>query len=328
MPLSGDGRPVVVAGEALVDLLARKDGSVEARGGGGPFNAARTVGRLGQPAVFLGVLSEDVFGKALRASLKEAGVGVDPRLMSPLPTTLALAEIDGDGSATYRFYVSETSAPSLTATRAAAMPDDAHSLHIGALGLVFEPIATTLLSLAESARDTAIISVDPNCRPHAIKDLDAYRGVVARAVASAHLVKLSEEDAEVLLPGIESDVAAKRLLDQGPRLVVLTRGQRGATAFCKDWRLEIAAPSVEVVDTVGAGDAFSGALLAHLRRGDYGVESLANRTVVRAALQFATEVAAVVCARRGADPPRLADLGGAQGRADRGPRRSDDLPAD
>jgi fructokinase len=309
VPPSPEDRPIVVAGEALVDLLAREDGSLEAHGGGGPFNAARTVGRLEQPVVFLGVLSDDVFGRRLRASLADEGVVVHPDLTSPLPTTLALAEIDDRGSATYRFYVMGTSAPALTPTHTATIPSSIHSLHVGALGLVFEPIASTLLSLLAKVKGTAIVSVDPNCRPHAIGDLDAYRSVVAQAIGTADLVKLSEEDADVLLPGMDTREAAYEFLRQGPKLVVLTRGPRGATAFSDDWEFDVPAPEVDVVDTVGAGDAFSGALLSHFRRQDQTAEDLLDREAVQAALEFAAQVAAIVCSRLGADLPRLADLG-------------------
>ena len=104
---------IVVGGEALVDLVAG-GGALEAHLGGGPFNTARTLGRLEQPVAFLGRISRDRFGAQMLAQLEEDGVGLDAVVPTDDPTTLALAEVDARGAATYRFYWQGTSAPGLT----------------------------------------------------------------------------------------------------------------------------------------------------------------------------------------------------------------------
>ena len=126
---------IVVGGEALVDLVPHAAGELRAHAGGGPYNTARTLGRLGQDVHYLGCLSDDGFGKLLRARLVEDDVQLDTAVETPLPTTLALAELDERGAATYRFYTEGTSAPALEPEAAlAALPERVEMLHVGTLG--------------------------------------------------------------------------------------------------------------------------------------------------------------------------------------------------
>ena len=163
---------ILVGGEALYDLVVQGDGD-DLRGhpGGGPFNTARTVGRLGQPVAYLGRLSSDRFGQRLEALLSDDGVGLESVVRTDDPTTLALAEVDHEGVARYRFYERGTAAPGLTPearSRAAGRRSDI--LHVGTLGLALEPVATALEAVVERLADRALIAVDPNCRPWVIDD--------------------------------------------------------------------------------------------------------------------------------------------------------------
>ena len=142
---------IVVAGEALIDLIVRRDGGMTANPGGGPYNTARTIARLGQPVTFLGRISSDRFGRDLRANLVRDGVAGDGVIATDDPTTLAVVELDEHGVAGYHFYVEGTSAAGLTDTDAAAvMAAASTALHVGTLGLVLEPIGTTIERLFES----------------------------------------------------------------------------------------------------------------------------------------------------------------------------------
>lgn len=303
------GAPIVVAGEALIDMIVGDGMTVTAHQGGGPFNAARTIARLGQPAVFLGRLSRDAFGSGLREALAADGVAVSDDLITDLPTTLAVVTLDDAGVARYAFYSAGTSAPALDAGQvAAALPAAPHSLHVGGLGLVFEPSATTLLDLMQKLRASALISLDPNSRPHAIADIGEHRRVIWTAVGCADIVKFSDEDARILAPGADPEATARELLTRGPTLVILTRGAAGALALVRDGQREVSAPPVAVVDTVGAGDALSGALLADVRRRGLSRDELGSIEAVRDSVEFAVSVAAEVCTRAGADPPYLNEL--------------------
>jgi fructokinase len=293
--------PVVVAGEALVDLVPRADGALVPMLGGGPFNTARALGRLGRPAAFLGCISQDRFGRQLAEALAEAGVALDATLRTDRPTSLALPELDDEGRATYRFYMSGASAEALTpAVALAALPRQVGALHVGALGLVLEPLATAVEALVQRLSGEALVMVDPNVRPALIGDRNAYVERVRRVTARADIVKASDEDLRLLYPDLTPRDAAQRLLELGPQLVLLTLGAEGAVAFGSFGALEAAAPSVTVADTIGAGDIFSAAWLAQWATGRSG---LTETAAVSAATHFACAAAALSCTRSGAAAP-------------------------
>jgi fructokinase len=300
---------IVVAGEALYDLVPSGPDALGAHPGGGPFNTARTLGRLERPVCFLGRISTDRFGERLAALLAEDGVRPDALVRTPEPTTLALVELDAAGSARYRFYERGTSAPGLTGAEAmGAVDGELGFLHVGTLGLVLEPMASALEALAGRWQGRALVMLDPNCRPAILADPDGYRARLARLLAGCDVVKVSEEDLAWLAPGVEPVAAARRLRDVGAQVVLLTRGGEGAVAVMAGRTIEVAAPRVAVVDTIGAGDAFSGGFLAWWSERGLGRDSLADRELVEAATSFACLVAAQTCARAGASPPRRAEL--------------------
>ncbi|WP_028063655.1 PfkB family carbohydrate kinase [Solirubrobacter soli] len=302
---------VVVGGEALVDLVPHQAGELRAHAGGGPYNTARTLGRLDQDVHFLGCLSDDGFGALLRGQLAEDGVRLDTVVETPLPTTLALAELDDKGAATYRFYTEGTSAPALEPDAALrALPETVDFLHVGTLGLVMEPTALALQAVVEAVADRALIMVDPNCRPTFIPDRGTYRRSLAATFAYAHVVKVSNDDLEYLEPGADTVAAARSLLEDGPTVALVTLGGDGALVVTADAEMVVAAPKVDVVDTIGAGDAFGGGFIAYWRMKGLDRDALDDAKAVRAATTFACVVAARTCERAGANPPRLSDLDG------------------
>jgi len=302
---------IVVGGEALIDLVPHEAGELRAHPGGGPYNTARTLGRLEQDVHYLGCLSEDGFGVRLRARLEEDDVRLDTAVATRRPTTLALAELDASGAATYRFYTDGTSAPALTPEQAlAALPDDVDFLHVGTLGLVMEPVAAALQAVIEAVAERALIMVDPNCRPTFIPDRGTYRRSLAATLSFAHVVKVSNDDLEYLEPGVEPIRAARTLLEDGPRVALVTLGGEGALIVTADGETVVAAPKIEVVDTIGAGDAFGGGFIAYWRMKGLARDALGDAAAVRAATTFACVVAARTCERAGANPPRLSDLDG------------------
>jgi fructokinase len=301
--------PIVVAGEALFDLVLARDGSLAGHPGGGPYNVARTIARLGQSAAFLGRLSTDGCGRRLREELASDGVGLDAAVATDAPTTLALAELDGAGVARYRFYESGTSAPGLSAGEAGnALPPRFRSFYLGTLGLVFEPIGSTLEALVARVPDSTLVALDPNCRPSMIRDPAAFRGRLARLLARTDVVKVSEEDLAWIAPGADPADAARGLLGQGHAVALLTLGPDGALVVTADATVAVTAPAVHVIDTIGAGDAFMGAFLARWAERGLEREDLGRLDEVARAAEFACRVAAITCGRAGADPPRLAEL--------------------
>ena len=308
MSAPGDG-VVVVTGEALIDLVLARDGSLDGHPGGGPYNVARTIGRLEQPVVYLGRLSTDAFGRRLRQGLEAEGVSLDGVVPTDAPTTLALAELDERGAAQYHFYEAGTSAPGLSAeAAAAALPERVRTFYLGTLGLVFEPMASTLEALVARMPADTLVALDPNCRPTTIDDPAGYRGRLARLLARTDVVKASEDDLVWIHPGTDPVTAARALLAQEHAVALVTLGAEGALVVTAEQVVEVRAPKVEVVDTIGAGDAFMGAFLAHWRARGFGLDELHRLDELERAATLACRVAAITCTRAGADPPRLAEV--------------------
>lgn len=296
---------VVVCGEALIDRILFPPPATDAPGGG-PFNTARALARLGIPTQFLGRLSSDASGKRLLDLLAADGADLSLTSFGPEPTTLAMAEFDPDGHPVYRFVSEGTSAPNLTPRAVPAFfPPDVRALHVGTLGLVFEPMAATIAGLVEREYRNLLVMVDPNIRPSALPE----RSRLDRIIAQSTIVKASDGDLAWLYPELDLQSAARTLLSRGPQLVVVTMGPDGAFAIGRGTEVRVAAPAVEVVDTIGAGDAFGAALLAWLFDHDRLTRDLRlDRHQLRDALDFACLVASITCTRRGADPPRRAEL--------------------
>lgn len=303
---------IVVAGESLVDLIVDPSLRLTAVPGGGPFNTARTLARLGSEVTFLGRMSSDRFGRDARRRLAADGVSLEHVQPTDDPTTLAVAELDAAGSATYRFYVRDTAAPGLTE---AALPEvlaaRPAAVHVGTLGLVLEPLATTIEALVALVDETTVVMLDLNARPSATPDPAAYRARIGRLLDRADVVKASVEDLAFLAPDLGPDAALGDLVRAGPAAVLRTDGHGPVTVAVGGARRELPVPAVPVVDTVGAGDAFGGGFLhAWLADGDridrrpalHDVEAVARAAAV------GIRVAALTVGRAGAEPPFAAEL--------------------
>ena len=307
--LMDEDRPIVVTGEALVDLVVASDGDLRGHPGGGPYNVARTIARLAQRVLYLGRISRDPLGERLRQQLARDGVDLSAAVATDALTTLAMAQVDSAGVARYRFYERETSASGLTIEEArAALPARIGTLYLGTLGLVLEPLATTLETIVSDVDDDTLVALDPNCRPATIADPAAYRARLARLLSRADVVKVSEEDLAWLAPGIEPVDAARRLLVDDDTIALVTLGRAGACVVTRRDALAVTAPAVRVVDTIGAGDAFMGGFLARWRADGLGRQDLTRLDTVADAAAFACRVAALTCTRPGAEAPELQEL--------------------
>ena len=298
---------IVVGGEALVDLVIDPSGGVAAKLGGGPFNAARTIGRLGSPVSFLGALSRDRFGRSLHQQLVADDVDDSLVHFTELPTTLAAAELDESGSATYRFYLADTSAP---LGGVGELPAATRVLHVGTLGMVLEPMGSSLEALTAAAADHVMVLLDPNCRPRVTPDRAGYLARLARMAARADAVKVSTDDLDFIAPGDHAGAIAD-LRGTGAVVLHTDGGHSTKVHFPDGTRLEVPVPTVDVVDTIGAGDSFGGAFAAWWHQAGLGRADLGDHAAVEAAVVAGVQVAAVNCTRAGANPPTRAELGDA-----------------
>ncbi|NGO71368.1 PfkB family carbohydrate kinase [Streptomyces boncukensis] len=306
---------IVVAGEALIDLVPQRAGDplspLRPVRGGGPYNTALALARLGSPAAFCSRVSTDAFGTSLLERLEAEKVDTDLVQRGPEPTTLAVAAPGPDGSAAYSFYA-EGTADRLFGLPA-HLPADTRALSLGTCSLVLEPGASAYEELMRrGAAEGLFIALDPNIRTGIIPAPDAYRARFLGWLPHVSLLKLSEEDAEWLAEGADRVPAAVRdWLAAGPEAVVVTRGGEGLTVFTHRGAHSVPGERVEVVDTIGAGDTVNAALLHAL-----GERGLLERGALdgvggegwRDVLGFAARAAAVTCSRPGAEPPHLSEL--------------------
>ena len=305
-----DSAPIAVIGEALIDLVEYGDDDPRlARPGGSPYNVAIGLARLEQPVSFVGRISRDPLGAVLRSHAERSGVDLTHVVDTDDPTTVALVELDAAGSAQYRFGVAGTADFQWTDGELARVPNSFAAVHFGSLASWLPPGDLAIDRRIAQFRDSgALVSYDPNVRPLLQPDRSAARIEIERALPLAHLVKTSEEDLDWLRPGERAEDVANDWLQRGPLAVVVTRGSNGATAVTAGATLTRPPVPVDVVDTVGAGDAFMSGLLDALARRDLLIPAALAAAPLADILDDAALVAAVTCARAGSNPPRRADL--------------------
>jgi fructokinase len=308
-------------GDALVDFLPvtsmdGRDAAVPVAGGS-CLNIAVGMARLGAPAGFVGGISTDLFGRIVADHALNSAVDLRYTTRSAHQTTLAFVRHVG-GEPHYAFY-DEATASRNWIYRTGSIPFAAiEAIHVGSTTLANEEGAAQALAMIEDAAGSTTISFDPNCRPNLVSDKARYVEQMDAFAAAADIVRMSDVDFEFLYGGGNQGERAKSLIAAGTSLVVVTRGIKGAQAWHREAGLvEVEAPAIDVVDTIGAGDSFQAALLFALRAiGRIKRSALAqmNAGELGRALSFASACAAVTCGRAGADPPRQSEVGPALSR--------------
>lgn len=302
---------ISVLGEALVDIIVDPQGEVTSVVGGAPLNTARTIARLGIPSTFLGGVSTDAFGGRIMRLLDDDGVTLGLGAQVPEPTTLAIAQIDEHGAATYRFMMEGTSAAAVTPQMALAHIDaSVRALHVGTLGLVLEPLVEASVAIVDAAGDDQLVMVDPNCRPSVMTGSTVFSDALARVLPRADLIKVSGDDLAFLFPGVDPSRAATDLAASSGSVVLFTDGADAVRIITSAGEHVIDVPRVPVVDTVGAGDSFSGGFLAWWMQHGKGRADVRDADALVAAARFGVAVAGITCQRPGADPPRIDELPG------------------
>ncbi|GAA4156672.1 PfkB family carbohydrate kinase [Leifsonia shinshuensis] len=291
--------PVLVAGEALIDVIRSADGTRE-HPGGSPANVALGLARLGVPTAFLTALGRDARGDTIAERLVRDGVDILPESWLLPATSSAVAAIQPDGSARYAFDIAWTLAERIE------LPAMRH-VHVGSISAFLAPGADRIEHLVLTADADVTVSVDPNIRADLVGDPRAARDRFERLAARADLIKLSDEDALFLYPDRSDTETAAALAAHGA-VVAVTRGAAGSLLVSGDAVAEVPPITVVVADTVGAGDSYMAALLAwfltsgELRRRPRSAAELAD------AGAFAARAAAITVSRAGAEPPRTAEL--------------------
>ncbi len=303
---------ILISGEALIDLIPdpETDGRYDAVLGGSPYNVAIGLARLGGRASFISRLSADANGEALSAALLAAGVDLSLAARDPRPTTLAFVmRGTAQTGSRYSFYLDATSFDGPWPFPV-AWPAGAKHLHVGSISALDPRHGESVVNALAGARAHATTSFDPNVRPLVTPDREAVTALVERQARLASFMKASEEDLQWLYPGRAVEDSLSAFAAMGPKFAIATLGGEGALACLGDERLHVAPRRVQVVDTVGAGDSFMSSLLFAMER-DVALGPAApapTRERLAAWMDFAARASALTCARKGSNPPTLAEV--------------------
>jgi fructokinase len=310
------GRPrLTVIGEALIDLVPGSGpGDYQARPGGSPFNVAIGLVRLGHRTALMARLADNAFGRQLREHAAAEGVDLSSAPQAIEPTTLAVVSLDAEGHAGYDFYLEGTADWQWTDAELAQIPPDTAVLHVGSLASWTQPGSQHIRAAVARLRQhgSTLISYDPNIRPLLLGNPEQARPLVEDFVSVAHLVKASREDIEWLYPGTGIAEVGDQWLKLGALAVVITDGPNGAHLLRPD-AAAVHRPGrkIQLVDTIGAGDAFTSGLLGGLVRRGVHTPAQLNQCPADLMAQTVDEavlISALTCERVGADPPFAAAL--------------------
>jgi fructokinase len=290
--------------------------------GGGPANIAVGLARLDVPCAFAGRFSRGGFGPWLRQNLIDNRLDLSFSVDADEAATIALVTLDSYGRASYTFYGpttvdwqwSDGELPDLGSQGQTEEHLSIAAVHTGSLALALEPGASAITAWLTKLRQQAqvLISFDPNVRPGLVGDLSSYRERLTTVVRSAHIVKASTDDIEAVYEDATPRSVAEKWLSLGVPLVVITEGPDGATAYHQSGAFtHCNPPPIKLADTIGAGDAFTSALLAYFsQHGLLSPGSIARLTEaeLRSSIARAVAASALTCSRLGADPPSRLEL--------------------
>ncbi len=305
---------IAVGGENLIDLFARcKAGSDDlelvAVPGGGPFNVATAIGRLGHEVSYLTPISSDIFGDILRARLLQSNVSIaSARVQNP--SSLAVVSIDSKGTPSYRFYRDGTAERQVRpSSLASAIPRDTKIFHVGGLALIDGEDAEVWKQRFELCNAKNILtSLDPNIRPALVSNREQYVRRLRKLIKIADILKLSDEDLKWLYPNqpLEKALANCRA-NCNAAMLILTLGADGARGFVAAGDVSIpAAKTHQIIDTVGAGDTFMASILGWvIETGCSNPDSLRKIDInsLKLSLTLAAKAAAMNCEQSGCNPP-------------------------
>ena len=309
----------LVCGEALFDFFARSPESTptgqvdfKAIAGGSPFNVAVGLRRLGVDTALFAGLSTDYLGQRLKQVLVNEGVSTRYLHDLDAPTTLAMVALDANGSPAYSFRGEGCADRQLHTHHLPLLGPEVRGVHVGSFSLVVQPVGDTLLALVKRESGQRLISLDPNVRLNPEPDIERWRQRIKELIPYADVIKVSDEDLELLYPGQDAQQIARSWLNHRCQLVFLTRGSQGASVFSREHgQRSVPASLVQVADTVGAGDTFQAAVIAWLTgHGLDSIEGVQGLSALQldALLDFASRAAALTCSKTGPDLPYRAQL--------------------
>jgi fructokinase len=305
---------VICMGELLVEFvstadnqsLAHSPGFIKAPGGA-PANVSVALQRLGVSSGFVGKIGDDPFGKFLRESLAQNGVDVKHLYTDPhARTTAVFVAVWSDGHKDLCFYRNPGADMLLNENDiSACLFEGARCFHYGSIAFIDQPSAAAQRKALDLARAGGLmITYDPNYRPTLWPDSHTAQAVIQEGFSYCHMAKVSSEEWEIATGAPDLERGIDFVMNKGVELLVVSRGEHGALATNGDYRIELPAYPIDVVETTGAGDGFMAAMITKLlpERERLGSLSKVDQPTLREALCFANAVGALTCTRRGAIP--------------------------
>lgn len=307
----------ITCGEALFDIFAQPSASSTPHGigfdgivGGSPLNVALGLSRMGNRASLFTRLSNDMFGRNIRAFMNDMNVHDDYCVATDQQTTLAMILTKPDGQPDYSLYTKGTADCSMEMSDIPAELDERDQvIHFGSFATALPESGGVLRAFAKQQAGKKFIAFDPNARPIVIPERDIWHATVDEMLPVSNFVKASDEDLEFLYPGQPIEAFLDRCMAAGVDVACVTRGPDGAIAKSANGQsVDIPGRSVDVIDTVGAGDTFQAASLHFLGQAQLTRKGDAQKVDLEALVKFAIDAAALTCTRRGADLPTLAQI--------------------
>ncbi|CAI3924951.1 Sugar or nucleoside kinase [Commensalibacter communis] len=302
---------IILCGDVLIDFIPDK--TVDGKDcyypapGGSCANIAVAIGRLGGKVGFMGGISNDFLGEKLMEFLETSNVETRYVARGPQQTTLAFVEL-GEEEPQYAFYDENTVSRLWVRSQSPGFTDDVNLIHIGSTSLIEPPISEACEQMFRIEKGKRILSIDPNCRPGNTLHPAVYRARMSRLIAMADIIKLSKSDLAFLMPDTSFDEAAEMWISQGTSIVIITRGSQGTLCYLPGQKAITVEPDYidDVVDSIGAGDTFMAATLTYLQKEELltldKIKSITADQITQA-LKYGSVAAAMICQRRGANPP-------------------------
>jgi len=298
---------VTALGELLIDFAPK---SVDAAGyptlaanpGGAPGNFLAALNKYGCSVAMIGKVGEDMFGRMLLKTLREAGIETRGVIVDPNQfTTLAFVSLDESGNRDFSFARKPGADTCLEAGEMdAELIENARVFHFGTLSLTNDPARdATHKAVAMAKAAGRLVSVDPNLRKPLWPTEDAAKEAIEWSLKQADIVKISDEEIEFLW-GLTPEQGAQKLLNEyGVSLVYATLGPKGCHAATKQVAVTVDSPKgLNVIDTTGAGDIFGGSAMSRFLKLDKRPEDV-TEAELRDIVTFACTAASLSTQKHG-----------------------------
>jgi fructokinase len=308
---------VVALGELLIDFTPIEGddhkSAFEQNPGGAPANVLATVAKLGKTTAFLGMVGKDQFGEFLENVLIENKIDVTGlKFTRTVNTTLAFVHLYSNGDRSFNFYRNPGADMMLSESDVNYdMIRQSKVFHFGSISMTDEPARGATLAACKFAKDNGlIISYDPNYRAPLWSSVLQAKENIAKGLEFADILKISEEELELITGTTELETGASILFNQGIKVVLITLGSAGCHYKYAGGEGHILSYRVAAIDATGAGDAFLGALL--YRISDMNMDDIYRLTKeeFEELLDFSNAAGALTTTKTGAIPalPSLDDI--------------------